>query len=92
MNGSTKYSICKEGDFLDEKYYRRSDVTGRTFNLFECVKILNIRQAIFYIQHGVPLMDLQIGTSEKYNTPLLIFLFRKRDTCEARELWNMAKG
>ena len=77
---------------MDEKYYRRSAITGRTYNLFDCVKILNLKQAIFYLEHNVPLMDLQISTSQKFESSILVFVFRKRDTCGVRDLWETEKG
>lgn len=77
---------------MENNYYRRSSVTGRTYDLFQCVKILNTQQAIFYLQHGVPLMDLQVSNSHKNDKPILVFVFKKQDTAEAWELWNLKKG
>ena len=76
---------------IENNYYRRSSVTGRTYNLFQCVKILNTQQAIFYLQHNVPLMDLQVSSSRKNDKPILVFIFKKLDTTEAWELWNIKK-
>lgn len=70
-----------------EKYMRYSDITGRTYNVFGCVHILNIAQAIYYIEHHVKLLDLQISKDRKTNSSVIVFVFNKEDTREAYDLW-----
>lgn len=72
---------------MKEEYYIRSEITGRSYNLFCCVKILNVQQAIFYIEHRVKLMDLVISKDRKSEKPVLVFIFNKEDTREAYDLW-----
>ena len=72
---------------MDDKYIKYSHITGRTYNIFECVRILNIEQAIFYIKHNVKLMDLQISENHKTNKPIFVYIFKKKDTHEAYDLW-----
>jgi hypothetical protein len=74
-----------------EKYIKYSDTTGRTYNIFGCVHILNIAQAIYYMQHHVKLLDLQISEDRKTGNPILVFVFNKDDTKEAYDLWCLNK-
>lgn len=71
---------------MEEKYVRYSEITGRTYDVFKCVKILNIEQAVFYLQHKVKLMDLQISTN-KQGKPIFVFVFNKDDSYETYKLW-----
>lgn len=71
---------------MNEKYIKYSAITGRTYNIFECIKILNIEQAIFYIMHGVKLMDLQISQN-KTGKNIFVFVFNKADTKYAYNMW-----
>jgi len=72
--------------FMNERYIKRSEITGRNYDLFQCVKILNISQAIFYLNHNVKLMDLQIS-KDKQDKDILVFVFKKSDTKDAYDLW-----
>lgn len=77
---------------MEEKYQRYSHVTNRTYNLFDCVKILNMQQAIFYLDHHVRLMDLQISEDKNTKRPILVFLFNKDETREVYDLWCRKRG
>ena len=77
--------------FMKNTYYCRSDITGRTYDLFQCAKILNIQQAIFYLQHGALLMDLKTSSSRKRDKSILVFIFKKEDTCDLRYQWDEYK-
>lgn len=62
---------------LDEPYYKTSKITGRTYDLFDIVRILNIQQAIWYIQNSVPLEDIEISEDRKTGVPVLVFYFSR---------------
>lgn len=77
---------------MGETYIRFSEVTGRSYNIFGCIHILNIAQATFYLQHHVKLLDLQVSKDKKTERPVLVFVFNKADTKEAYDLWCRRKG
>ena len=59
-----------------------SPLTGITYKMSECVRILNPVQVSAYIRHGAKLIDLLIGDENK-----LVFIFDKKSTAYLYELW-----
>lgn len=75
-----------------DEYYRTSDVTGKTYNVFETIKILNPNQSAFYLSRHVPLQDLKVSTSKDTAKPVLVFYFLKEDTRSAYDEWCKQKN
>jgi hypothetical protein len=59
-----------------------SSLTGITYVISDCVRILNPVQVSAYIRHGAKLIDLIIGDENK-----LVFIFDKKSTAYLYELW-----
>ena len=59
-----------------------SSLTGITYVMSDCVRILNPVQVSAYIRHGAKLIDLLIGDEKK-----LVFIFDKKSTAYLYELW-----
>ena len=59
-----------------------SPLTGITYKMSDCVRILNPVQVSAYIRHGAKLIDLLIGDENK-----LVFIFDKKSTAYLYELW-----
>ena len=59
-----------------------SSLTGITYTMSDCVRILNPVQVSAYIRHGAKLIDLIIGDENK-----LVFIFDKKSTAYLYELW-----
>lgn len=59
-----------------------SSLTGITYTMSDCVRILNPVQVSAYIRHGAKLIDLVIGDENK-----LVFIFDKKSTAYLYELW-----
>ena len=59
-----------------------SSLTGITYTMPECVRILNPVQVSAYIRHGAKLIDLVIGDGNK-----LVFIFDRKSTAYLYELW-----
>ena len=59
-----------------------SSLTGITYTMPECVRILNPVQVSAYLRHGAKLIDLVIGDGNK-----LVFIFDKKSTSYLYELW-----
>lgn len=72
---------------MNEKHYETSSITGRTYELFSQIRILNIQQCIFYLENGVVLNDIEISEDRKTHMPIMVFLFNRDDTREAYDKW-----
>lgn len=70
----------------------RSEITQRDYDLFKVIRILNINQAIFFIEYGVTLQDIEISTDRKTGKPVMVFLFYREDTKLAFDEWCNRKG
>ena len=68
-------------------HYVTSKITGRTYDLFAVVRILNIQQSIWYLKNGVPLEDMEIGEDRKTGLPVLVFLFSRAESQNAYDSW-----
>lgn len=69
-----------------EEYLRYSRLTGKKYNLFDCIKIYNLKQSISYMNNNILPVDIKIekGRDEQ---PVLVFYFVKEETKEVYELW-----
>lgn len=72
---------------MNEKRYETSKITGRTYELFSQIRILNIQQCIFYLENGVVLNDIEISEDRKTHQPVMVFLFNREDTYAAYDKW-----
>lgn len=71
---------------MSEEYLRYSRLTNRKYNVFDCIKIYNLQQAIAYMDNSVLPVDIKIGKSREGN-PILVFYFVKEETKEVFDLW-----
>lgn len=69
-----------------EDYTRKSRITGKYFNLFESVRILNLKQVTAYIDNGIMPLDIYTSRDEN-NKPVLVFLFDREETKKVYDLW-----
>ena len=46
---------------MGEEFLRRSKITGRKYDVFSCVRILNPLQAAAYIDNDAELLDVYIS-------------------------------
>lgn len=74
-----------------DEYYRISDITGKTYNVFETIKILNPSQAAFYLFKKVPIQDIKTSFSKDNNKPILVYYFNREDTRVAYDEWCKQK-
>ena len=72
---------------MGDEFYRMSTVTGKKYNIFETVKILNINQCIYYMQNGFYPVDIKISQNEKENK-CLVFYYDKNETKKIYEDWR----
>lgn len=72
---------------MTDEFYRLSTVTGKRYNVFSTIKILNIYQAIFYIEQDIYPVDIKISIDNKLNRKRLVFYFIREETKEAFDIW-----
>ena len=63
---------------MSEEYYRLSTVTGKKYDVFKTVKILNINQCIYYMQNGFYPVDIKITENDKGNKCLVFYYNRNK--------------
>ena len=76
---------------MPRTHYIMSKITGRTYDLFGVIRILNISQCIFYLENGIILQDIEISEDRKTNKPILVFLFNRDDTKQIFDEWCKRK-
>jgi len=72
---------------MGDEYYRFSTVTGKKYNVFDSVKLLNLNQCIFYMENNVFPDDIKISINDKGNK-CLVFYFNKDATKEIYKRWQ----
>lgn len=72
---------------MKQEFYETSKVTGKRYNVFDSIKILNIPQAIYYLRHNVPLQDLFISKDRKFDKDVMVFVFLREDTKPIFDMW-----
>ena len=82
----------KEKSRMNEEFYRHSTVTGKSYNVFDCIKILNIYQAIYYMEHEVYPVDILISEDRKTKKKCLVFYFIRSETKIPYDEWCKNNG
>lgn len=67
--------------------YETSSVTGKTYDLFSIIRIMNPKQAAFYCSKGLEIQDIEISEDRKTKEPVLVFYFLKDETKEPFDEW-----
>ena len=70
-----------------EPYYKTSKITGRTYNLFNICRILNLTQVCYYLEQNVPIEDIEVSEDRKQGNPILVFYFDRDLSKEAYDNW-----
>lgn len=76
---------------MDDVFYVESIITGKRYNVFDCIKILNIQQVIYYLKNNVSLQDMKISEDRQTGKPCLVFYFIREDTREVYDEWCKRK-
>lgn len=64
----------------------KPNVTGEYYRLSDAVRILNHAQANFYLQKGVPLLDIYVSRG------MTVYVFHKKSSFEVFQEWNRRKA
>ena len=70
-----------------EEHWEVSKFTGKKYDLFTIIRILNPKQAAFYSSKGVELKDIEVSADRKTGDPIYVYYFNKNETREAYDLW-----
>ena len=72
---------------MSESFIVKSPVTQREYDLFACVKIINIQQACAYMDNGVLPVDIKSSTDNKTGKRCVVFYFDKNESKEVYDKW-----
>ena len=75
---------------MKEEFYRTSKITGRTYNVFQTVKLLNIQQLCWYVRNNVPIEDIQVS-QDRNGKDVLVFLVDREKSHDAYDEWCKRK-
>lgn len=64
-----------------------SEVTRKTYALKDVVRIVNYQQAIYYMNSGIPLLDIYTSIDRKSDKPIFVYIFNRVDTASAYDAW-----
>lgn len=68
--------------------YCKSLLTGKSYFHDDGIRILNIKQALYYIDNGVELLDLYPSRSYQTGEKILVFVFNKRQSSLIYPQWK----
>lgn len=69
--------------------YCTSLLTGNEYFHDDGIRILNPKQALFYIDSGVPLLDLYPSRSYQTGKKILVFVFDRKESASIYEKWKL---
>lgn len=72
---------------MAEPYFVISQITNKKYDVFSVIRILNMKQAAYYMNLGIQLQDIEISQDRKTGEPIMVFYFNKEDTKEAFNEW-----
>ena len=71
----------------DGEFYRISTVTGRSYDVFKTIKILNLKQATLYMANNIYPVDIKISINNKTKEKCLVFYFDREESKEVYDKW-----
>lgn len=72
---------------MSDEFFRRSTVTGKSYDIFKTVKILNIQQACGYMENEVFPVDIKISIDNKTKKKCLVFYFDREESKDVYDKW-----
>lgn len=76
---------------MSSPHYETSKITGRTYDIFSIVRILNIKQVIYYMKCNLEVMDIEISADRKTGEPILVFCFDREKSKPVFDMWCKKK-
>lgn len=69
-----------------EKYIKTSKITNRQFNLFNTVRIKNLKQAGMYVLNNVLPVDIEVERNDN-GDPFVVWVFDRDESKVVYDLW-----
>lgn len=73
------------------KDYVKSDTTRKIYYPSECIRLVNMRQLLFYMKHGVEILDFYPSKDFKTNEDVLVFVVNKKKSQKVYQMWQEFK-
>lgn len=70
------------------KETKTSRITGKSYCHSECLRLVNVKQFLFYIKMGVEILDIYPDQDFKTGEDILVFVVDKANSQEAYRLWQ----
>lgn len=70
-----------------DEFYRYSSLTGKNYNVFACACIVNIAQAMAYMDNNVYPVDIKISRDRTTGKRCLAFYFDRQESREVYDKW-----
>lgn len=70
------------------KEYAKSDTTGRIYCANDVVRLVNIKQILFYMKNGIEILDFYPSQDFKTGEDVMVFLVNKKDSQEVYQKWQ----
>jgi hypothetical protein len=72
---------------MSEHCIVKSNISQCEYDLFSCVKIVNIQQACAYMENGIYPVDVKSSIDNKTNKRCVVFYFDKNESKEVYDKW-----
>ncbi|MDO5399138.1 MAG: hypothetical protein Q4G33_14570 [bacterium] len=69
------------------KHYAFSNTTGQRYDSDDAIRIVNLKQSIWYLKNNVKLYDVYPSKDLKTNQDIVIFIFSKKASKDAYDKW-----
>lgn len=73
------------------KHYTVSKLTDKEYCFDECVRIINMKQALFYITNGVPILDIYPSLNYQSQKQVLVFIVDRQESKPIYNQWIQLK-
>ena len=65
----------------------KSDTTGRVYDPSKCIRLLNIKQLIFYMKNGIEILDFYPSKDLKTQQDVLVYVVDRETSQEVYKKW-----
>ena len=69
------------------KDYITSYTTGRTYSPNDVIRLVNVRQLVYYMNNGIEILDFYTSKDFKTGEDILVFIVNKKDSQEVYRKW-----
>lgn len=69
------------------KDYSRSDTTGKIYCAEDSVRLLNIKQVMFYMLNGIEILDFYPSKDFKTGENIMVFVVDKKASQKVYQKW-----